>query len=338
MPARRLPTDVSLDVSLGRGITVDLHDGERFVFDGRDEGDVTVLSHAHGDHTTSASPGELVCSPLTAALATERRGLATPLEAGSHPDVDLYPAGHVAGSRAAYVTDPASGRTVCFTGDVSTRDRLFLEGFDPRPADDLIVETTYGSPEYRLPPTEEVFAEIREWLRETMDQVVLLYGYALGRAQKLQVLATEGGRDRVFVTEDVADINRVIEAHRDVSFAVDRLDADVDLRPGDAVVLPPHEKRRGFVDGLVGDADSVHAGFSGWAVDSSFRYRRGYDVSFPLSDHCDFDELTAVVEAVDPERVFTHHGFAEEFARHVTSKFGVESRALKRDQHTLADF
>jgi|AntDeeMinimDraft_4_1070355.scaffolds.fasta_scaffold00101_61 putative mRNA 3-end processing factor len=338
MPGRRLPTDVSLDVSLGRGITLDFHEGETVVFDGSDGGDVPVLSHAHGDHTTSTNPRGLVCSPLTAALATERRNLANPLEAGSHPDIDLRPAGHVAGSRAAYVTDPASGRTVCYTGDVCTRDRLFLDGFDPQPADDLVIETTYGSPEYRLPPTDEVFADIRDWLRETMDRVVLLYGYALGRAQKLQMLATRAGRDRVFVTDAVADVNRVIEAHRDVSFAVERLDADVDLRPGDAVVLPPHEKRRGFVDGLVGDAETVDAGFSGWAVDSSYRYRRGYDVAFPLSDHCDFDELTAVVEAVDPERVFTHHGFADEFARHVTAEFGVESRALKRDQHTLADF
>jgi len=269
MPGRRLPTDVSLDVSLGRGITLDFHEGETVVFDGSDGGDVPVLSHAHGDHTTSTNPRGLVCSPLTAALATERRNLANPLEAGSHPDIDLRPAGHVAGSRAAYVTDPASGRTVCYTGDVCTRDRLFLDGFDPQPADDLVIETTYGSPEYRLPPTDEVFADIRDWLRETMDRVVLLYGYALGRAQKLQMLATRAGRDRVFVTDAVADVNRVIEAHRDVSFAVERLDADVDLRPGDAVVLPPHEKRRGFVDGLVGDAETVDAGFSGWAVDSS---------------------------------------------------------------------
>lgn len=329
---------MTVDVSLGDGVTLDFADGPTAVLDGSAPGDVTVLSHAHADHLTDEAPENLVCSRLTAALATERRDLAVPLEAGAHPAVDLRNAGHVAGSRAAYVTDPATGRTVCYTGDVCTRDRLYLDGFDPEPADDLVLETTYGKPAYRFPPTDELLSEIRDWLRETMDDVVLLFGYSLGRAQKLQVLAAEAGRDRIFVTDAIAAIDDVIEAHCDVGFPVDDYDSDVDLAPGDALVLPMQTNRLAFVDRIAAETDAIKAGFSGWAVDSSFRYRGDYDVTFPLSDHCDFGELEAVVEAVEPERVFTHHGFAEEFARHVTAEFGVESRALKRDQHTLADF
>lgn len=329
---------MTVDVSLGDGLTLDFPDGPTVVLDGSDAGDVTVLSHAHADHLTDDAPDDLVCSPLTAALATERRNLPVPLEAGTHPAIELRNAGHVAGSRAAYVTDPTTGRTVCYTGDVCTRDRLYLDGFDPEPADDLIIETTYGKPEYRFPPTEELLADIRAWLQETMDEVVLLFGYSLGRAQKLQVLASEAGRDRIFVTDAIAAIDDVIETHCDVRFPVQEYDSDVDLEPGDALVLPTQTNRLAFVDRIVAETGAVKAGFSGWAVDSSFKYRGDYDVTFPLSDHCDFGELEAVVEAVAPERVFTHHGFAEEFARHVTAEFGVESRALKRDQHTLADF
>ncbi|WP_458205749.1 hypothetical protein [Haladaptatus sp. NG-SE-30] len=38
----------------------------------------------------------------------------------------------------------------------------------------------------------------------------------------------------------------------------------------------------------------MKVGFSRWAVTDSYRYRGGYDVTFPLSDHCDFDDLDAV--------------------------------------------
>ena len=329
---------MSVDVSLGDGVVVALSDGRRVVCDGDADGDVTVLSHAHGDHLTEERPEPLVCSPLTAALAEERRDLEEPLTPDDHPDVELRPAGHVVGSRAAYVTDPDTGRTVCYTGDVCTRDRLYLEGFDPEPADDLVIETTYGTPAYRFPPTDVVLGEIREWLRETLGEVVLLFGYSLGRAQKLQRLAVEAGRDRVFVTDAIAGINDVVAAHRDVSFPVQRYESAVTPEPGDAVVLPMQTNRLSFVDRLVEETGGLKAGFSGWAVDRSFEYRGEYDVTFPLSDHCDFAELERVVEAVDPERVFTHHGANEAFARHVQAAFDVRSRALKRDQRTLAEF
>ncbi|MFB6125896.1 MAG: MBL fold metallo-hydrolase RNA specificity domain-containing protein [Halolamina sp.] len=329
---------MSVDVSLGDGVVVELSDGRRVVCDGDADGDVTVLSHAHGDHLTDERPETLVCSPLTAALAEERRDLDRPLAPDDYPDVELRNAGHVAGSRAAYITDPDTGRTVCYTGDVCTRDRLYLDGFDPAPADDLVVETTYGTPTYRFPPTDVVLDEIREWLQATLDEVVLLFGYSLGRAQKLQRLAVEAGRDRVFVTDAIAGINEVVAAHRDVSFPVERYDSEVTPEPGDAVVLPMQTNRLSFVDRLAEETDGLKAGFSGWAVDRSFKYRGDYDVTFPLSDHCDFTELEAIVEAVDPERVFTNHGATEAFAQHVQAEYDARSRALKRDQRTLAEF
>jgi putative mRNA 3-end processing factor len=39
------------------------------------------------------------------------------------------------------------------------------------------------------------------------------------------------------------------------------------------------------------------------------------DYVMPLSDHCDYKELLHVVEKSDPKKVFTFHGFADEFAR-----------------------
>jgi putative mRNA 3-end processing factor len=320
-------------VSLGDGVRVDLADGTRVALDGGDDGDVTALSHAHGDHYDDAMADDVVASELTAALARER--FEADLQSAEHPAVERFPAGHVAGSRALRVTDPDTGRRYLYTGDFCPRDRLYLDGFDPVDADVLVVEATYGEPGYDLPPTDEVLADAVDWLA-ALDAPALLFGYALGRAQKLLKMAERAGCDRIFVSDAIARCSAVVERHADVSFRGQPWGDDVDLGPGDALVLPSGTSRMDFVERLA-EAGAVRAGFSGWAVDESFRYRGGYDETFPLSDHADFDELLATVDAVDPETVYVQHGFAAELAGELTGR-GYDARELKANQSTLADF
>jgi len=92
-----------------------------------------------------------------------------------------------------------------------------------------------------------------------------------------------------------------------------------------------------WIDRLAEDTGAVKAGFSGWAVDQSFKFRGDYDVTFPLSDHCDFEELRAVVDAVDPDTVFTQHGSAATFADHLTAA-GYDATSLRQNQLSLDDF
>ena len=314
------------------GIEIRLSDGTRVVCDADDpDGDVNVVTHAHGDHYPEGE-ATAVCSRLTADLATARRD--TPLHRTTDHRVELVPAGHVAGSRAALVTDP-DGTRYLYTGDVCTRSRFYLEGFDPPDADVLVVEATYGEPGYAFPDHDVVAAEIRSWLADT-DAPVLLLGYALGRAQKLQLLAADAGRDRVLATDAVRRVNAVVEDHLDVSFDARPHDG-VTLDDGDALVLPMTSGRIDWVDSLADEAGAVTAGFSGWAVYDSFEFRGGFDETFPLSDHCDFPELRDLVAAVDPDRVYTQHGSAAALADHLTEA-GHDATALRRNQLSLGDF
>ncbi len=314
------------------GIEISLSDGTRVVCDAdAPDGDVNVVTHAHGDHYPE-DEATAVCSPLTARLATVRREV--PLHRTTDERVELLPAGHVAGSRAALITDP-DGTRYLYTGDVCTRSRFYLEGFEPPVADVLIVEATYGDPGYAFPDHETVATDIREWLTDT-DEPVLLFGYALGRAQKLQVLAA-GTRERVFTTDAVLRVNEPIAAHCDVTFGVERYGEDVTLGPGDALVLPMTTARIDWIDRLAEETGALTAGFSGWAVEDSFKFRGNYDVTFPLSDHCDFPELMALVDAVDPDRVYTQHGSADALAGHLTER-GYDATALHQHQASLGDF
>jgi len=211
-------------------------------------------------------------------------------------------------------------------------------GVEPPEAevDTLVIESTYGEPEYAFPPPAEAAAAFREWVRET-DAPVLVFAYSLGRAQEVQLILGETDR-QVYVTEAVAALNDPIVDAFDLAFDVARYGGDVTLDSGDALVLPSQTNRLSFVETLVEETGAQKAALSGWAVDSSFRFAGGYDATFPLSDHCDFEELLAVVDAVDPERVYTCHGSTDSLAREVRSRLGYEARALKRNQTSLGEF
>jgi DNA ligase-1 len=70
---------------------------------------------------------------------------------------------------------------------------------------------------------------------------------------------------------------------------------------------------------------------TGWAVDSSCRYRYGADAAFPLSDHADFDDLIEFVKQVQPRKVFTLHGFAADFAQRLR-ELGFDAEALSEEE------
>jgi len=325
-------------VRLRDGIEIPVGDDETLVADAATPtGEVNVVSHAHGDHLYSDPPAEVLWSETTAELAAARRSDTPVPETVSHPAVDLLPSGHIPGARAALV-EADDGRRYLYTGDVSTRDRFLMDGFDPVDADVLVVESTYGKPGYAFPTQAECEARILEWLEDTRPSPLVLFGYTLGRAQELQLLVERSDRGECYVSEAIAELNAVIADCHGVTFDATVYGDDTDLGPDDVLVLPSQTSRLGFVDAIVEATDAITAAVSGWAVDDSYRFRTGVDAAFPLSDHCDFPELLALVEAVDPETVYTQHGFADELATEITSRLGIEAQALKRNQSTLGDF
>ncbi|WP_158059299.1 MBL fold metallo-hydrolase [Halorussus halophilus] len=340
------------------GIHVDLGAGRTVVADASSAvGDVNVVSHAHADHTFRRTPETVVCSAETAAIVEVRTGAAVPKFSEGTDEITLLPSGHVVGSRAALVETTCSsdsevsksphvresggrGRPtrVLYTGDFSVRDRCYLEGFEPVDADVLVMETTYGNPAYRFPPEAELQNQIRDWLRDHDDRPLFLFGYSLGRAQKLQWLAREATNRPLVVYDSIRRVNDAIESATDLDFPAETYSEADGLAGDEIVVLPSHFARREWVEKLVTRHDGLKVGFSGWAVEESFRYRGGYDETFPLTDHCDYDELISVVEAVDPDVVYTHHGFDTEFADTLQTEFDRDARAFLGDQTRLDDF
>ncbi|MFB6242040.1 MAG: MBL fold metallo-hydrolase RNA specificity domain-containing protein [Candidatus Nanosalina sp.] len=307
----------------------------KFVADSRSAaGDVNIVSHAHMDHV-HRSDSQVVCSDLTARLA-EARTDEKVQRAGDH-GVELMPSGHILGSSAALFGDE---RKYLYTGDVSLRDRRYLDGFEPPSADVLVVESTYGIPAYTFPDQKEIEQRIIDWIQDNSDQPLYLFGYSLGKAQKIQHIVEEATDRPVLAHGAVKKMNDIVEEASDLEFLAKPYGENKKLLEEENAVLiaPSRSSKADWVEKNIEKYGGLKAGFSGWAAQDSFRYRGGYDQTFPLSDHCDFEELLELVKTVDPEEVYTHHGFDEEFAAYLKKELGFNARALKKNQTSLGQF
>lgn len=313
------------------GIHFDLE--KKIVSDSRRAvGDINIVSHAHFDHIHQGD-GKVLCSEETAQLCAARTGKQIDYST-SHPEVELLSSGHVVGSTAALIKGE---KKVLYTSDVSTRDRFYMEGFKPVDADILVVESTYGVPAFTLPSQQEVEKEILGWI-ESNNQPLILFGYSLGKAQKIQHLVQENTDRQLLVHEKISEVNRAMEKTTELEFDAVPYEGNEEVFEENGILVAPSgSKNSKLVEKLKNKFDVLTAGFSGWAVNGSMGYSR-YDRAFPLSDHCGFQELVELVKDVDPEKVYTHHGFDEAFASYLRKELGYDARALKQNQSSLTDF
>ncbi|MDY6770466.1 MAG: mRNA cleavage and polyadenylation specificity factor-like protein [Candidatus Nanohaloarchaea archaeon] len=296
------------------------------------EGDINIVTHGHSDHAPS-SDGSVVCSDETARIVEERNDIDVEHVDGTDR-IELHSAGHIVGSRAALIHGEDD---ILYTGDVATRDRAYLDGFEPIDADVLVTEATYGIPAYTFPPQDEIEERIRRWITE-QDRPLFLFGYSLGKAQKIQHLAQQATEQPIIAHGAVHAMNQVVGQATDLTFDAVPYSENKELVENGLFVLPSRLSRADWVDELADELDAVKAGFSGWAAQDSYQYRGGYDEAFTLSDHCDFDELIDLVEQVDPDRVYTQHGFDEALASRLRKEHRVNARPLKKNQSSLTDF
>lgn len=296
-----------------------------------DNTDYSIVTHAHADHAVKKDVENVICSDLTQKITEERYD--SQVDRSEPGSVKLIPSGHILGSSAALINDRA-----LYTGDVAMRDRAYLDGFEPVEAERLVIESTYGIPAYRFPDQREIENEIRDWVQDT-QKPLFLFAYSLGKAQKIQHLVQQATDRPIIAHGAVRKMNDVVEKNTDLEFrAKDYKENKEILEENGIMIAPSSSSKADYIEELVDKYNGVKAGFSGWAAQESYRYRGGYDRTFPFSDHCDFDELVELVEKVDPEKVYTHHGFDEEFASYLSREKGFNARALKNNQSSLTDF
>jgi hypothetical protein len=301
--------------------------------DPRSGRDLAVVSHAHGDHI--ARHRRALCTEATGrvmALRTtgrRRRPSAAPapplaygeeLAVGSAV-ISLHPAGHVLGSSQVLVRH--RGVRLVYSGDIKLRSAQTAEPIEHLECDVLVVEATFGRPQYRFPPTAEVVRAICDFCVDSVAAGItpVLLAYSLGKGQ--EVLAHLAGEGLPLVV--CGSLHGVTEIYRSLGVSLPAaVKGGGDLPRGAVVVCPPHLRGAPWVRRI---SPRRTAYLSGWAVERGAALRLGCDAAFALSDHADFDDLVDYVVRSRAAQVYTLFGFAEDFARQLRRR-GVAAEPL----------
>jgi DNA ligase-1 len=246
-------------------------------------------------------------------------------------DVMLLPAGHIFGSAQCLVF--AGEQTLLYTGDLKLRPGRSAEQAEWHRADTLVMETTFGVPRYRFPPTKEVIDRMVAFCSETIDagEVPVLLGYSLGKAQEI-LCALEGAGLSPMLHGSVYRMTRIYEQLGQSFCKYVRYNRN-DVA-GKVLICPPSANHSPMLEKIPRKRVAM---ISGWAVDPHAVYRYQVDAAFPLSDHADYDDLLRYVNLVQPRRVLTLHGFAAAFASDLRAR-GLEAWALSEENQMELHF
>ena len=268
------------------------------------------ISHGHTDHI--ARHRRILCSPPTADFVRIRlkNPQCQPMEYNtpvSHEDATLtiFPAGHILGS--AQIKIEQNGCSLLYTGDFRISPGRTAEPFEFVHSDILVMESTFGLPQYTFPERRAVEEELVELCSRLLKQgkTPLVLAYTLGKGQEALKILSDA---HLPVAADLSILNYVpIYQKYGVAFNSFTRYRKEDYH-GRILLFPVHSRFRRELRAF----SNVYTIFlSGWAMDATRFGRMRVDKILPLSDHADYNELIHLVETVKPHQIYCTHGFEQ---------------------------
>jgi putative mRNA 3-end processing factor len=275
--------------------------------------DRALITHGHADHARGGHR-QTIATPGTLAIIAERYGVTDGAVAAPYGEtLDLpggvratfVPAGHVLGS--AQILLEHAGERVVVTGDYKRRADPTCAPFQPTACDVFITEATFGLPVFRHPPIEDEIAKLLRARMANPERCVLVGAYALGKAQRvIAELRRAGYREPIYLHGALERMCRLYEEHG--------IDLG-ELRPvagmpkaglaGQIVLCPPSALNDRWSRRL---PDPMTAMASGWMRVRQRARQRNVELPLVISDHADWDELTATITEIDPRETWITHG------------------------------
>jgi hypothetical protein len=221
----------------------------------------------------------------------------------------LVPAGYLPG--AASLLCEAGGRRLLYAGTIC-RERAFasLGPAEPRSADAVCLDATFGDPRFVLPPREEAEATLRRFVETALA------------ARRAPVLLVSPFGPAPATAEVLQAAGIATRAHGTIVGALARF---VRLAPRvrRCVALPESSaqtrhcsgrRRRARPRRLARSILPIFAFVSGFSVERTAVDFVRADQGIALSNQAGFADLIAYLEATGAHEVALHRGFAETFA------------------------
>jgi putative mRNA 3-end processing factor len=292
-----------------------------------------LITHAHSDHAR-AGHGAVLATRETLDLMRLRYGenFAGRVQAIAYGEsiqldgarVSFHPAGHVLGS--AQIAVEADGLRVVASGDYKNVADPTCAPFELIPCDVFITEATFALPVFRHGDPDAEIAKLLHSVALFPERAHLVGAYSLGKAQRVIALLRKAGY--------AAPIYLHGAMEKITNYYVGRGIALGELRPvrgatkqslaGTITLCPPSALNdlwtRRFPDPLAAFA-------SGWMRVRARARQQGVALPLVISDHADWDGLTATVAATGAGEIWVTHG-QEDALVHWCKSRGLKARPL----------
>jgi putative mRNA 3-end processing factor len=295
--------------------------------------DKALITHGHSDHARPGH-GSVLATQETLDIMRLRYGdnFAGQTQAIGYGEtltldgvrVSFHPAGHVLGS--AQIKVDADSLRIVASGDYKDVADPTCAPFEVVPCDVFITEATFGLPVFRH---HDATGEIEKLLRSVVvfpDRAHLVGAYSLGKAQRvIAMLRAAAYGEPIYLHGAMEKITRYYESRGiDLgTLTLVRGSSKAELA-GRITICPPSAMTDLWSRRC---PDPVPAFASGWMRVRARARQRGVTLPLVISDHADWDGLTATIAATGASEVWVTHG-QEDALVHWCQTRGLKARPL----------
>ncbi len=292
-----------------------------------------VITHGHSDHARPGH-GAVLATRETLDMMRLRYGdnFAGSTQVIAYGEsiqlgdvrIKFHPAGHVLGSAQVAVT--CDNTRIVASGDYKDAPDPTCTPFEVVRCDVFITEATFGLPVFRHGDAADEVKKLLASVTLFPERAHLVGAYSLGKAQRVIALIRAAGYDApIYLHGAMEAITRYYES-RGIALG--------DLRPakgmkkvdlaGTITLAPPSATADIWTRRF---PDPVTAFASGWMRVRARARQRGIELPLVISDHADWDGLTATIEATGAREIWVTHG-QEDALVHWCKTKGLAARPL----------
>ena len=296
-----------------------------------------VITHAHSDHAR-AGHGAVLATQETLDLMRLRygenfAGATQAVRYGERIDlagakIALHPAGHILGS--AQVAVEVDGLRVVASGDYKNAADLTVDPtcapFELIRCDLFITEATFALPVFRHGDPNAEITKLLHSLTLFPERAHLVGAYSIGKAQRLIALLRQAHYAAPIYLHGAMEKITNYYAERGIALGELRLvrgASKADLA-GTITICPPSALNDLWTRRF---PDPVAAFASGWMRVRARARQQGVALPLVISDHADWDGLTATIVATDAAEIWVTHG-QEDALIHWCATRGLKARPL----------
>ena len=232
--------------------------------------------------------------------------------------VTFHPAGHVLGS--AQVAVECKGLTIVASGDYKDAADPTCAPFELVPCDVFITEATFGLPVFRHGNADGEIAKLLHSVAVFPERAHLVGAYSLGKAQRVIALIARRHEQPIYLHGAMED-HPLLPATR-----VDLTSRLAARRKAELAARSRSVHRRRW-DVWTRAFRSVPCFASGWMRVRARARQRGVELPLVISDHADWDGLTATIAATGASEIWVTHG-QEDALVHWSKARGLKARPL----------